>query len=395
MKHFATGDVGGAGLAALRAHESLIEIGITSSFVSPSRLGKSGVRAINSRKILESRLLTLGQRVCLQRGSGLMTSLSLDLMGELPSNEFLIHVHAFYNLFSMNTLIALAERGPIFVTMHDLRLITGGCHYSRGCRGYLDKCSLCPQARRVARPIVESAKEKSAQLLDMENLRIISPSRWIANLIGEIHPALLSKISVVRNPIPELVTKFDKDRLRIRLGIDKSDFVVGFVSTRLDNPLKGGDILMRAIDLLPTKKRKCLRLLLVGEGTIDTSTKNIKVVRTDKNVGLGVRDIFSAMDVLVVPSIEDNLPNVIGESLMAGTPVIGSNVGGIPEVLKDFDMPIVSSNSAEELTQAFLDWQPAWSPSEVRLKARSIFGYKTIGTQLKSLYQSEVNSIVK
>ena len=44
-------------------------------------------------------------------------------------------------------------------------------------------------------------------------------------------------------------------------------------------------------------------------------------------------DVYNAVDLFVLPSLEDNLPNTIVEALACGTPCVGFHVGGIPEMI--------------------------------------------------------------
>jgi len=389
VRHLATGTKGGAGLAALRAHECLESIGIASHFVSPSRsLRTVGVQSGSLSRIVGSQFTTVGQRLLLQRGTGLMTPISFDFLKDLPLSSAINHVHAFYNLLSVQSLISLARSGRLVMTMHDQRLITGGCHYSRSCQKYLSKCEACPQARRYAAEIVKRSKRDINKLLSTDSLRIICPSNWIANMVVEVEPQISSRVYVVKNPIPTPRERFDRESVRSSLGIGQSERIIGYVSTNLSNPLKGGTVLAKAISLMTKSLRDQSRVLLVGSGKFEHNLddKRVMMVRTDNT--FTVEDYLLAMDVLVVPSVEDNLPNVIGESLMVGTPVIGSDVGGIPEVLNDFDMPVFTRASAYELSEILCKWPSSTNRQEVKKRANSTFSYKVVAEQLLRIYRS-------
>ncbi len=389
VRHLATGTEGGAGLAAIRAHESLKSIGIASHFVSPSRsLTTKNKDSGSIPRVVGSQLVTLGQRFLIQRGPGLMTTFSFNFLKDLPPTSAINHVHAFYNLLSVQSLISLASEGTLVMTMHDQRLITGGCHYSHSCRKYLSQCEVCPQARWYASKMVQHSKRDFSQLLASDNLRIICPSRWIANMVLEAEPQTSSRVHVVKNPIPTPRDRADRGRVRSSLGISESEFIIGFVSTNLSNPLKGGSILARAFGSMVKSRRDLSRLLLVGSGKFDHKLDDKRVMTMRTGGVFTVEDCLLAMDVLVVPSMEDNLPNVIGESLMVGTPVIGSDVGGIPEVLHDFGMPVFTKGSVHELSEILGKWPSSTNREEVKKNANFTFSYGVIAQQFLRVYQS-------
>ena len=94
------------------------------------------------------------------------------------------------------------------------------------------------------------------------------------------------------------------------------------------------------------------------------------------------------LDVLVVSSTEDNSPSVIGEALSLGVRVIGSNVGGIPEILKKFDMPIFESENANALAQHLINLSHSHKVKEIRQLAKEEFGEIKIGKQYSEFYES-------
>ncbi len=100
----------------------------------------------------------------------------------------------------------------------------------------------------------------------------------------------------------------------------------------MDNRRKGFTSLEQALAGL--KHLPDLYLASVGHGKSDIAApiSYLHLGRTDNDRLLSL--IYSAADLFVIPSLEDNLPNTVMESLGCGTPVVGFKVGGIPEMVQ-------------------------------------------------------------
>jgi glycosyltransferase involved in cell wall biosynthesis len=145
----------------------------------------------------------------------------------------------------------------------------------------------------------------------------------------------------VHNGVPiERLRGATQDRVAARaaLGYGPMDFVVGSVA-RFD-PRKGLDTLLEAAAIAVVRCPE-LRVLLVGDGPerarLEEMARALGIVPKVKilNHQIEVRSILAAMDLFAAPSRTEGLGMAIIEALAAGIPVIGSRVGGIPEVVED------------------------------------------------------------
>ena len=94
------------------------------------------------------------------------------------------------------------------------------------------------------------------------------------------------------------------------------------------------------------------------------------------------------MDLLAVPSRQDNSPNVIGEAFMSGVRVLGSQVGGIPELVRDFDCLAINTTDPSVFASHILhELEREYLRKELAVRANEVFGYKKIGSNLKKLYE--------
>jgi glycosyltransferase involved in cell wall biosynthesis len=102
--------------------------------------------------------------------------------------------------------------------------------------------------------------------------------------------------------------------------------------------------------------------------------------------------VYSAADVFVIPSLMDNLPNTVLESLMCGTPVIGFPVGGIPDMIQNgengFITEEISVNSLVNTINKFLDNPNCFNKVEIRNNAVKKYDQKVQSKKYIDLFES-------
>jgi len=150
------------------------------------------------------------------------------------------------------------------------------------------------------------------------------------------------KCWTVHNSVSIDETEFDYEKNRIdvcnEFNIPKEKVILA-TAGRL-SPEKGHKYLLDSINLLGNEADNCV-FIICGEGMCmdqlkeQANTLNIM----DKCIFAGFRRdiprIFKAMDIMILPSLTEGLPNVILEAFAYGKPVISTNVGGVPEILED------------------------------------------------------------
>jgi glycosyltransferase involved in cell wall biosynthesis len=387
--HITSSFAGGAGIAVRRIVEAQRQTGIKSDLYARSGASvglESHERPLKFSELggLASKCLTAFQSIAIQKSDLLTTPLSLSLTSqikELAINYDLIHVHAMYNTISHKAISIISRDLPVVVTLHDERFFTGGCHYSFDCSGFQQDCHDCPQLRGGHRSLSKRALllQKDA-ISEIEDISFVSPTEWLAKRAQSSSILSSKRVEIIPNPIPkELYLGAHKTRC-----FSSDQLRLGFISQNLNNPYKGLDVLLRAISLLPDKRR--VRLILFGHGQVNPRSHGVETEQFVFRNDLERQEAIQSLDVVVVPSIQDNLPSSLTESLACGIPVIASRAGGIEEIIDRFHLPSFETGNARELAKALMRADELLLPSSTIKRIREFFSYELSAKRHLALY---------
>jgi len=136
------------------------------------------------------------------------------------------------------------------------------------------------------------------------------------------------------SPYPQAMAR--RDDTRATLGVEPDDFLAGAVG-RLE-PVKGFAYFVDAARVVARNAPES-RFIVAGDGSLSGELQSQAADLGDRFRFLGLRDdvpdLMAAMDVCVVPSVNEGMGRVLLEASAAGVPVVASKVGGIPEILRD------------------------------------------------------------
>ena len=295
-------------------------------------------------------------------------------------------------------------RCPIIWTFHDMWAFTGGCQYAFECKRYKESCGKCPQ--------LDSSKEndisrklwtKKNKYWKNLNLTIVSPSRWLANCARESSLFGNTRIEVIPYVIDtEIFKPIDKKVARdiLNIPVNKKVILFGGLSATSDER-KGFQFLIPALRKLELKNNfdKDIEILVFGalkpknDIGVKFNTKYLGFIHDDITLSI----IYSAADVFVMPSIQDNFPNTVLESLACGTPVVGFGIGGNPDMVehkkngylvKPFDI----GDLADGIKWILSDNKLAENLSvNARLKAENTYSVNEITSKYLNLFNELVN----
>ncbi|MBA4851297.1 glycosyltransferase family 4 protein [Emticicia sp. BO119] len=258
----------------------------------------------------------------------------------------ILHLHwlnfGFLSITSLKKLFSLGK--PIVWTLHDMWAFTGGCHHSGDCENYQDHCGNCLPYLRTPSPDDLSAKvwqrknEIFGDTTQLPPVQIIGCSEWLANRARK--SSLFKNLSIGAIPNPLDITVFkptERAEARIKLNLPVDKKLILFAAAKVTVIWKGFSYFQESLQLLKEHidKPDEIELVILGESdpelnkTLPFRTHALGRIADAEKIAL----IYSAADVFTIPSIQENLPNTIMEAMACGTPAVGFEVGGIPEMI--------------------------------------------------------------
>lgn len=332
---------GGGAIAMYRLHLALREAGVDSKILCEQKTTDSSDVSVLQRSISEK----LKDKLLLQ----IISRLGLNDIHRISSFNIknnktykeadIIHFHGtqggFINYLALPTL---TKNRPSLFTLHDMCGLTGHCANSYDCDRWKTGCGKCPYPHTYP-AIKRDGTAVEWKLKDWaygrSNLSIISPSKWLTELSRE--SPLLNRFPIhhIPNGInTKIFQPLDCQQCRWELGIASGKKVLMFASVQLNDPRKGGDLLLKALDSLPQSLKAQTILLLMGASTLT------------QDVGMPVLSLgyikdehkkavcYSASDLFIFPTRADNHPLVLLESMACGTPMVSFKIGGVPESVR-------------------------------------------------------------
>lgn len=266
-------------------------------------------------------------------GSKRATHKFIEWVKEFDPDVIHLHnIHGYYiNIELLFNYLAKANKRVIW-TLHDCWAFTGHCpHFSYiKCDKWKTGCSKCPQKKEYPTSLLaDNSKnnwiKKKALFTSVKDMTIVTPSQWLADLVKQSYLGKYPAI-VIHNGIDTSVFKPTPSDFRKKNGLEDKKILLGVASAWSDK--KGLSDFIKLSEELDEK----YKIVLVGlsEEQMKTLPSNIiGITRTNSTKELA--EIYTAADVFLNLTYEDNYPTVNLEAQACGTPVITYRTGGSVE----------------------------------------------------------------
>jgi glycosyltransferase involved in cell wall biosynthesis len=323
----------------------------------------------------------------------------------------LIHIHDITELMSARTLAWLSQRKPVVWTLHDMSALTAGCiatfdHEPQGCERWTQDASGC-DAHCPIRAIrgypfggtfngVPSLWRAKQRLARTGQMTLVAPSTWLASEVHRSHLYAGRHIDVIHNGInvTDDFTPRPKIESRAALGLDPNRLTIALMAGHLSDHNKGFAASLDTLRKLPESLRANLQVICIGrhDGLNHEALNEFHPVWTGYVQDTQLLAIYlSAADVLLYPSMADNQPLAVIESLACGTPVFAFDTGGIAEIIQDGAGVVVARKDTHALALALASHYTAGelAPMSLHARQRALSGFTRhrMATDYLGLYQ--------
>lgn len=389
--HITTSIEGGAGIAARRLHEAILnEGGDSHILVLAHGNEKTGTPNLHSLipRLLKGVLTRAYRKIYKAFGIFRYVNVAKDVEGEFeifttPYTHFrpewssyvrnadIIHLHWIANFINYKTFFKAIKGKKVVWTLHDMNPFMGGFHY-KGDR----------ERNPGLKKLENTFREEKMAALDKQELRVVYLNDWMKEEAAKDERLAEFKSFVIPNPINLNAFKvLDRDKVRASYGITPEDKVVLFASQSLSNKRKGFDLLVESLQFLRDQK---LTLLTFGGGNPDFSVGKIRHIHLGSITAPEVMSrVYNCADIFLLPTREDNLPNVMLEAWACGVPVISFDNGGMRNYIESgMNGELVSVGDVEQFARMILiALSKNYDSAEIRNFAERHFSPKKVAKQ--------------
>jgi glycosyltransferase involved in cell wall biosynthesis len=226
---------------------------------------------------------------------------------------------------------------PVILTLRDAWHFTGGCHYFWNCEKYISSCGACPLLQsKIEFDLSKICWLRKKRVYEKKkDLFVVGISRWITECSQKSSLLKDKKHTTIPNPVDTNTFKpIDKSLAREIWNLPKSKKIILFGAVNpLSDERKGFKQITQALQKL--KGRNDLELVVFGsvkpKQVSDFSFPAHYIGYISDDISLA--SLYSSADLTLVPSLQENLSNVIIESLSCGTPAVAFDIGGSKDII--------------------------------------------------------------
>jgi glycosyltransferase involved in cell wall biosynthesis len=401
-----TSDIeGGAARAAYRLHRSLLVEGLDSQMLVQSKASDDftvigpGTKIQKGFGKIRPILDSLPVRRYKKRTKTLFSPAWVPFSGVVDCINALqpdvVHLHWVAGGFlRIEDIVRI--KAPIVWSLHDMWPFTGGCHYDENCGSFRQQCGDCkvlqsPKSKDLSRRIYQ---RKQAAFQQKKDITLVGLSRWLAD--EAMASSLFSAEQVVNLPNPidtQVFAPFDPVAARNLLNLpqDKKLILFGAMGATSD-PRKGYIELSQALQQLQTQDAE-LVVFGASQPQKDAEFPQPAYYLGRLHDDVTLRVLYSAADVMVVPSLQEAFGQTASEAMACGTPVVAFGATGLLDIVDHQKNGYLAEPFDVKDLAKGIDWvlehnaPESLSVSAIN-KIRNCFDYKVVAPKYIELYRS-------
>ena len=264
-----------------------------------------------------------------------------------------IHLHwVNQGMLSLRDIERILRSGKRVVwTLHDMWPFTGVCHHAATCNRWKSSegCGKCPLLKHpMTNDMSARTYRRKQKAYHAGHFTAVGCSCWLAGLAAESPLFEGQRVGSIANVVD---TDFyqptfaegqpSQAEVRQALDISAEEHVLLFIARDVADPNKGINFLIESLQTVATQQpdlAEHLTVLLVGlnseryAAALPTPIKGRAIRYCSEEATL--RQLYQAADLLVMPTLMDNLPNTIAEASACGLPTVAFGVGGVPQMVE-------------------------------------------------------------
>lgn len=401
-----TYDWGGAGIATRRLLNGLKDIGVDAKMLVQHKrsdhedvIGPEGLlrRAYSAFRILSDPLPTKLYNDI--EGNFSIGWLPDDINRQIGKlNPDIIHLNwvgeGFFNVKSIGDMSA-----PIVWRLPDMWAFTGGCHYSGDCTRYEQTCGACPRLGSTRdRDLTRWTFNRKAESWEDQDMTVVATSTWLAEAARNSSLFSNRRIEIIPNALDTSIfrpTDTAKGRELFDISTDKQTVLFGAQFATSD-PRKGFDLLENALQWLYDRQPdRNIELVVFGGSEPEEGpdfgypVRYLGYLQNDRDLA----KLYSAADVMVVPSRYEGFGQTASEALACGTPVVAFDATGPSDIIDHQETGYLAEPyDPKELAEG-IEWvladgnRRANLSQEARVRASDRYNLTTVAGQYVDLYE--------
>ena len=389
--------VGGGAIATFRLMEALNNNGVKAKMLVRDKLSSSVTVAQTGTiipKVLERLQIMSRLKGKLWQADTADFGINITRTEEYEEAD-IIHLHWInQGMVSLSCLKKMIKDGKKIVwTLHDEWPYLGICHYRGDCQE--TECRQCPL---LPGNIAHKHYLQKQDIYKKGNITFVGCSQWITDRAKQAMPD--AEVVHINNCIPHNIFRhIDQTEARKKLDLPLDNKIILFCSQNLNDERKGFAFLQQALEKFTIHNSQ---FIIQGPQSMAMDSHSPKGGEGGGLmticIGKGGRYIsspeemammYAAADVFVTPSLQDNLPNTIAEAMSCGTPCVGFNVGGIPEMIDHLQNGYVAQyKDVNDLAEG-IQYVLTHDMREAALhKAASAYGETHVAQKYINVYES-------
>lgn len=407
---------GGAAVVSYRLMQALVDAGVDARMLVAEKLTDSDrVEVAASRHVLRREFLKERLGIYLQNGMNRSTLFRIDDGAEgiavwkhprvLEADVICLNWinQGFVSLKGVRHLLELGK--PVVWTMHDMWNMTGVCHHAGECGRWLESCGDCPLMGSKGAP-----DDLSARVWSLKNrlygnpagrIHFVAVSNWLAGKAVESRLLGDQDVRVIPNAFD-----FGQGEQSYIDGFRSGKCRILFGAARLDDPVKGLPILVRATEILAAKHKEIAadcRLVTFGNVKNPESVAHFGTEHEHRGVlnADEVSELYHTGDIVVSSSLYETLPGILVEGQAWGCVPVATDRGGQRDIVTHRETGYLARFETEEKTADELAEGIVWAYNSIKkhgatlrrtmfMEARGRFSARSVAERYIELFRSIV-----